>query len=276
MENTKQLLFFLTIILSMINTLIKIFLILATLVYGTAFVYALTSAEKIEHNARGFIKEQIAKKTHEKIDNIGSKHKDNKFVKLSAKIFKKKAAQLKLYKEALKSKIDEKLAAVMSKMTNLDCEYRQKYKGMFHHFITTKITDLKTATKKLETFMTQKYMFVVQNIVKDFRIFLGSSFFVLLTMLLLLFTKPQVSMQVSILAGLMLASTAISSYFYLFKQNWFYTIIYNDFIGYAYLMYLGIIFLFLCDIIFNKARVTTEIVNALLNALGSSVSAVSC
>jgi len=95
-------------------------------------------------------------------------------------------------------------------------------------------------------------------------------------MLLLLFTKPQVSMQVSMLAGLMLVSTAVSSYFYLFKQNWFYTIIYNDFIGYAYLMYLGIIFLFLCDIIFNKARVTTEIVNALLNALGSSVSAVSC
>jgi len=260
----------------MTNILIKIFLILATLVYGTAFVYALTSAEKIEHNARGFIKEQIAKKTHEKIDNIGSKHKDNKLVKLSAKIFKKKATQLKLYKEALKSKIDEKLAAVMAKMKNLDCECRQKYKGMFHHFITTKITDLKTATKKLETFMTQKYMFVVQNIVKDFRIFLGSSFFVLLIMLLLLFAKPQVSMQVSMLAGLMFGSTAVSSYFYLFKQNWFYTIIYNDFVGYAYLMYLGIIFLFLCDIIFNKARVTTEIVNALLNALGSSVSAVSC
>lgn len=276
MENKKQLLFFLTIILFMINTFIKIFLILATFVYGMAFVYALTSAEKIEDNARGFIKEQIAKKTHEKIDNIGSKHKDNKLVKLSAKIFKKKAAEVSHYKEALKSKIDEKLVAVMVKMKNMDCKCRQKYKGILHSFITTKITDLKTATKKLETFMTQKYMFVVENIVKDFRVFLGSSFFVLLTMLLLLFTKPQVSIQVSMLAGLMLVSTAISSYFYLFKQNWFYTIIYNDFIGYAYLMYLGIIFLFLCDIIFNKARVTTEIVNALLNALGSSISAVSC
>jgi len=118
-------------------------------------------------------------------------------------------------------------------------------------------------------------MYVVENVIKDFRIFLGSSFFVLLLMLVLLYTKPQATIQIDVLASMMLVSTVLSSYLYIFKQNWFYTIIYNDFIGYAYLMYLGIIFLFLCDIIFNKARITTEIVNAILNALGSSISAVS-
>jgi hypothetical protein len=95
-------------------------------------------------------------------------------------------------------------------------------------------------------------------------------------MLLLLFAKPQASIQVNMLAGFMLISTVVSSYLYIFKQNWFYTIIYNDFVGFAYLMYLGIIFLFLCDIIFNKARITTEIVNMILNAIGSSLTAFSC
>ena len=260
----------------MLNTIIKIFLILSTLIYGAAFIYSFTSPQTIEKNARGFIKEQVAKKTHEKIDSIGSKHKDNKLVKLSANLFKKKKEQLVLYKEGLKLKIDEKLANVMAKMLDLDCECRQKYKERFHNFITTKIINLKTATKTLEAFMTQKYMYVIQNIIKDFRIFLGSSFFVLLLMLVLLYIKPQVTIQIDVLASMMLVSTVVSSYLYLFKQNWFYTIIYNDFIGYAYLMYLGIIFLFLCDIIFNKARIITEIVNAILNALGSSVSAVSC
>ncbi len=260
----------------MINTIIKTFLVLGTLIYGVAFVYSFTSPQSIEKNARGFIKEQVAKKTHEKIDNIGSKYKENRLVKLSAKIFKKKKEQLALYKESLKLKIDEKLANVMAKMLNLNCECRQKYKGIFHDFITTKITNLKTATKRLESFMTQKYMYVVENVIKDFRVFLGSSFIVLFIMLLLLFTKPQVSIQVNMLAGLMLVSTLVSSYLYIFKQNWFYTIIYNDFLGFAYLMYLGIIFLFLCDIIFNKARITTEIVNMILNAIGSSLSAISC
>ncbi len=258
------------------HTIIKLFLILGTIVYGAAFVYSFTSPQTIEKNARGFIKEQVSKKTHEKIDNIGTKYKDNKLVKLSSRIVKKKKEKLKLYKKALKHKIDEKLAAVMAKMLDLDCKCRQKYKGIFHNVLIATITDMKTATKKLERFMTQKYMYVVENIIKDFRIFLGSSFVVLLIMLLLLFSKPQVGIQVNMLAGLMLLSTVVSSYFYIFKQNWFYTIIYNDFVGFAYLMYLGIIFLFLCDIIFNKARITTEVVNAILNAIGSSLTAISC
>jgi len=260
----------------MIQIIIKTFLFLSVLVYGAAFVYSFTAPQTIEKSARGFIKEQVSKKTHEKIDNIGSKYKDNTLVKLSAKIFKNKKEQLAHYKESLKLKIDEKLANVMAKMLDLDCECRQKYKGIFHNLITTKIIDLKAATKKLETFMTAKYMYVVENVIKDFRIFLGSSFFVLLLMLILLYTKPQATIQIDVLASMMLVSTVLSSYLYIFKQNWFYTIIYNDFMGYAYLMYLGIIFLFLCDIIFNKARITTEIVNAILSALGSSVSAVSC
>ncbi len=218
--------------------------------------YSLSSAQSIEQNARGFIKEQVSAKTHEKIESLGQKDKDNKFVKLSKKIFTKKSEELKLYKESLKLKIDEKLANVMTKMLDLDCECREKYKGMFHKFITTKITNLKTATKTLEAFMTQKYMYVVQNIIKDFRIFLGSNFIVLFLMLILLYTKPQETKKINLLAGWMFIFTVLSSYLYLFNQNWFYTIIYNDFMGYLYLLSLGIIFLFLVDIIFNKGRIT--------------------
>lgn len=46
--------------------------------------------------------------------------------------------------------------------------------------------------------------------------------------------------------------------------------------GLAYLAYFGVIFLVLFDIVFNKARVTTEIINAFLHAIGSAFSVVSC
>jgi hypothetical protein len=245
---------------------------LGTIIYGIAFVYSLTSSEKIEQGARGFIKEKVSEKTHEKIDNIGTKYKDNKLVKLSAKIFKKKTEELKLYKESLKLKIDEKLALVMVKMRNLDCECRKKYTKLFNGIISVKIVSIQIATEKLEEFMTQKYMHVIENLIKDFRIFLGSSFLILLLMLVLIFAKPQVTMQVNVLAGMMLVATAISSYLYVFNQNWFYTIIYNDFLGYFYLLYMGIIFMFLCDIIFNKARVTESIING----IGSVPASISC
>ena len=256
----------------MINKIIKTFLILGTIIYGIAFAYSLTSSEKIEQSARGFIKEKVSEKTHEKIDNIGSKYKDNKLVKLSAKIFKKKTEELKFYKESLRLKVDEKLAIVMVKMRNLDCECRKKYTKLFHGLISAKILSLKTATRKLDEFMTQKYMYVIKNLINDFRIFLGSSLFILLLMLVLIFIKPQVTMQVNVLAGVMLVATAISSYLYVFNQNWFYTIIYNDFLGYFYLLYMGIIFLFLCDMIFNKARVTESIIHG----IGSGPASISC
>ncbi len=50
----------------------------------------------------------------------------------------------------------------------------------------------------------------------------------------------------------------------------------HDYLGYAYLGYLGLVFLLLCDIVLNRAKVTTEIVNAILDAIGSTLSAVPC
>lgn len=46
--------------------------------------------------------------------------------------------------------------------------------------------------------------------------------------------------------------------------------------GFGYVAYIAVIFGFLIDIIFNKARVTTEIINAILNAIGSALSVAPC
>ena len=68
----------------------------------------------------------------------------------------------------------------------------------------------------------------------------------------------------------MLLSTGVCSYFYLFEQNWFYTILYSDYTGFGYIVYLVLVFAILCDIVFNKARVTTEFLNACLQAIGQA------
>jgi len=75
---------------------------------------------------------------------------------------------------------------------------------------------------------------------------------------------------------LLLISTIICSYFYLFEQNWFFTIIYNNYLGWGYLIYLGVVFGFLCDVVFNKGQVTTEILNVIFEAIDSALTAVPC
>lgn len=60
------------------------------------------------------------------------------------------------------------------------------------------------------------------------------------------------------------------------EKNWLLTILFNDYLGFGYLAYLAVVFALLCDIILNRARVTTTIVNAVLQAVGSVASAVPC
>jgi hypothetical protein len=99
---------------------------------------------------------------------------------------------------------------------------------------------------------------------------------VFLLLLVVSYLKPRAIAQLFVPGALLVVATLICSYCYVFEQNWLLTIIYSDYLGFMYLGYLGIVFLFLCDIVLNRARVTTEIVNAILNAVGSAANVTPC
>ena len=108
------------------------------------------------------------------------------------------------------------------------------------------------------------------------RIFLGSNSVLFLLVVVLAFLKPRAAVQLYLPAVVLIFSTVVSAAIYLFGQNWLFTIIYNDYVGFGYVACVGVLFGFLCDIAFNKARVTTEILNAIFQAVGSAAQAVPC
>ncbi len=119
-------------------------------------------------------------------------------------------------------------------------------------------------------------MDVATELKRDIRIFTASNALVFILLLLVSFLKPQAITHLFLPGVLLVVSTLICSYFYIFEQNWLLTIIQNSYLGFAYLAWLGAVFLFLCDIVFNRGRITTEILNSLLNAIGSALSVVPC
>ncbi|MFV1985544.1 MAG: hypothetical protein ACC657_18490, partial [Thiohalomonadales bacterium] len=139
-----------------------------------------------------------------------------------------------------------------------------------------RVISLQSANEMLLAFMKTKYMEVANKLKTDFRIFTASNAFVFILLLLISFLRPKAIKHLVLPAILLTLSTVICSYFYIFEQNWFFTIIYNSYVGWAYLVYIGIVFAFLCDIALNKARVTTEIINSILSSIGSATSVVSC
>jgi hypothetical protein len=49
--------------------------------------------------------------------------------------------------------------------------------------------------------------------------------------------------------------------------------LHGSYVGWAYAAYLALVFLFLCDIAFNRGRVTTRLLNGVNSSLGGIVSA---
>jgi len=248
-----------------LEQILKIVLIVGSLLFGGVFIYSFTSPQAIEKDATKFIKYEIKKNLNLKIDSLRNK-------KIVKKLYDKNAQKI----EKLKTNLNKIINSAITKMQDFDCECRKKYAKMVENGLKFKISILKGLNQKLKEFIKFKYINITQNLIRDFRIFSGSNFFIFLLLLIILYKKPQANLQITLVAGLLFVSVIISSYFYIFEQNWFFTIIYNDYIGFFYLAYIGALFLLLCDIIFNKARVTTEIINILFNAIGSSLQALSC
>ncbi len=253
-------------------------------VLGAAFfvpLFLLTFADPqlIEKSGKSFIEWKLQSEVNQKIDSI-SLPKPIKLENLlgakARELRSKTELELEEVKQQLKADAPAILAAQMAKLRNLDCECRKKWESSLRESMLTKLVSLERAKTRLIDFSHSKYMEVVNNLTLDVRIFLGANSLVFIFLLLASFTKPLAVKHLFLPGGLMLVSTAICSYFYLFEQNWFYTIIYNDYTGFGYIGYQFFVFAILCDIVFNMARITTEVINTCLRGIGHAGSLVPC
>jgi len=255
---------------------LRIISLIGIIILGSSFIFTYSTPGYVEEIGKDFIKSKIQEKTNEKIEKLTLNKSNSILQKLASKLVEKNQEKINALKEQLKSKAHVKLAAVIAEMRNLSCECRKKHEKAIERGTKSSILSMENANAVLMDFMKTKYMEVANKLKTDFRIFTGSNTLVFILLLLISFLKPRAITHLILPAALLTLSTVICSYFYIFEQNWFFTIIYNTYLGWSYLAYLGVVFAFLCDIVFNKARATTQIINAILNIIGSAMSVVSC
>ena len=230
----------------------------------------------VETFAKSFIESEVAKQVDSRIDSIQPQKGEGSFAKFANAIYAKKQQEIDSMKEALKAKVHERMADALAEIRNLDCECRNNWAAAFKRGTETNISLLQAANDKIAGFVHSSYMAVVENLKHDVRIFTASNALVFLLLVFVSFLKPQAVAHLFLPGMLLVLSTVLCSYFYIFEQNWLLTIIYNDYLGFMYAGYLAFVFAFLCDVVFNRARITTEIINAVLNAVGSAASLVPC
>jgi hypothetical protein len=236
------------------------------------FLFTFSDPHSIERAGKSFIKWKLASEAEEAIDSIRIPTSS----RLGAFLNKKTGTLIEELKQNLKDNLPAILAAQITRMKDLNCECREKWQQRIASSIKMQISKLETARAWIIDFSHVRYMEIVRKLTKDVRIFLGVNSFVFLVFLLVSFLKPNAILHLFLPGALLFVSTLFCSYFYVLEQNWFLTILYDHYTGYSYLGYLAIVFGVLCDIVFNRGKVTSKILDAFFNTIGSAVSAGPC
>ena len=250
--------------------------VIGAAIFLTIFVFTYSVPAWVEEFAADYIESEAQKRIDASIDAIRPPDSDTALARLAQSIYEKNEGQIDQLKSDLKNRVHEQSAAAIAAVRDLDCECREKWEDWFESGFSTRITLLQAANEQIASFVHSTYMDVATELKRDIRIFAASNAAIFILLLLVSFLKPQAITHLFLPGVLLAVSTLVCSYFYVFEQNWLLTIIHSSYLGFAYLAWLGVVFLFLCDIVFNRGRITTEIVNSFLHAIGSAFSLVPC
>lgn len=230
----------------------------------------------VERFAAEFIEREVSKEIDQKIDSLQLPSGERALSRMASALYERNENEIERRREMLRNQVHERMADAIAQIQDLDCECRAKWAGWIEGQSDARIQLLQQANETLVDFIQGTYARVVTDLKRDIRIFTGTNALLFLLLLVIAFAKPQATVQLFVPGLLLAAATLICSYFYIFEQNWLLTIIYSDYLGIAYLGYLSLVFALLCDIVLYRARVTTEIVNLVLNAIGKAATAVPC
>ena len=245
-------------------------------VFLTFFSFTFSVPGWMEEFAAGYIEAEAQERIDQTIDGLKPPESESTIGRLAQSMYAQNEARIEELKSDLKNNVHVLWANAIAAVRDVDCECRNKYVELFEQGWQASISMLQAANDRIVDFIHAEYMQVVNNLKRDIRIFTGTNAAAFMLLVLISFLKPQAVTHLFLPGTLLAVSTLICSYFYVFEQNWLLTIIHGDYLGFAYLGWLAAVFALLSDIAFNKGRITTEIINTVLSAIGSAGSVLPC
>lgn len=240
--------------------------------FGAVLALTFVSITWLEASAKGFVHHQLRKEAQATYTAVN----DSTAAQTAKHLLDRLGLEETQIHAYLKDDLPQKMAAAIASLCGYDCERKKLLTESITAGYLHGLQSISLAEQRLVDIVRGKYLVIVKNLQGDVRIFAATNLAMFALLLLASLLKPRALLQLYVPGLLLFVATLVASAVYLFGQDWFYTILYNDYMGVAYLGYLAAIFGLLLDVILNRARVTTELVNAIANAIGSAVNAVPC
>lgn len=254
------------------RTFIGFLSIVGVVLFSSAFILSYTNPILVESIARDAIKKEVERRVGEKLASINN----SRLVDLSQRLSSKNTTEINAIKLKLSNELPQKVAAIVADMRDVDCECRKTIAKNIMDSFEARITNLAHLNERLTQLIRTKYMAVAESLTREFRIFTAANTIMFALLGVTVVLRKRANLQLVLPAAVLLGATLIVGYLYVFNQDWLHTILFGDYIGLGYFAYLSLATAGLADIAFNKARITTRIINLALNILGSAVQATPC
>lgn len=240
------------------------------MIFGAALALSYLSPIHVERAARGFIQNQIERQLVAELGIAPDKARETRAGRLAEALAERHNAEIDALRARLSTGLNAQIAAAVARMQDLSCECRERMRRGLDAAAELRISTLERAEPQLRRVIEGKYSEIVADVLRDLRIFTGANLIAFLLLLSLSVVKPNRLRQLFVPGILLGAAAATASAFYLFGQNWFFTLLYADYVGWTYGAWLILIFALFCDIALFKAKVTTRIVDAVFSVLGKA------
>ena len=253
----------------------RLLLVISVLGFGlftTAYVISFVSPLLLETVAREIVRIEVQRRVGAKIEALTN----SRAVSLAERALEKVDVDLGAAKRMLAEEVPKKVAAHVADMLNADCECRKRMTEAAVRNQEGRVGALTQMRERLLALIETTYVSVTQSLLREARIFTGTNAAAFALLGLISFFRRGASLQLLLPAVVLLAAVSVTGGLYLFNQDWLHTILYNDYVGLSYVGYLALVTAFFGDVVFNRARITTEIFNGLSQVVGSTVQAVSC
>lgn len=244
---------------------------LGVLLFGGLWLLSMARPHVIEQSARVLLVKEVERRVGERLDGLS----DHAVVGLARRTMAanaQEAAQLRQLQRILPARV----AAVVDRMADPDCACRAALTERISDGIGARLRQIASLDARIVGLIRDAYAHTAARLQREFRIFTGANAIVFLLLGIVALSKRGAALQLWVPAVVLVGAATAAASLYLFNQDWVRTIVFDDYVGYGYFAWLGLLLALFADIIANRARVTTRIVNGVLHSLGSAVTALPC
>jgi hypothetical protein len=248
------------------------FSIAGTLLFGIPFVISWLNPIWIERIASTAVRFEVEREAGERVDALSG----SPIVGLAQRGLRRTDADIEHTREAIRREVPANVARVVAGMLDPDCACRTRLTSAFDAGARQHLLSLSQLRARLESLIESAYANVRGKLLREFRIFTASNAAALAMLGAATLIRRKAGLQLVLPAAALAGGVVVTAGLYLFEQDWLHTVLFNDYLGLAYVGWLGVVVLLLADILANRARVSTCVVNGMLQLVGAAVAAVPC